>query len=454
MTQTTVRADVSALPEAPLNPLPVWQQLKAIRKFYVGQEVLRDAGGPVTRLRLGPTWLIPEVVLLTSPEGAHAVLAAPPECTDRARGHDEFRQLLGEDLFTLPNAPWLPRRRTLQPVFTKRSVQQFGGHMSQAADMVAAGWADGEVVDLDSSCRRVTLRALGRSVLGIDLDQRADTITEPMTTALSYIMGRAMNPFHAPPWLPTPARHQARAAAALLHRIAGDILRATRTDPDHDAPLVRSMLAATDPDTGRSLTDDEICHDLVAFMLAGHDTTATTLTYALWALGRHGEMQDRVRAEAAALGGREIAAADLPNLTYTVQVLHEALRLCPPGAGNQRLIIRDIDVCGYRVPAGTIAAIGVYAMHRDSDLWERPLQFDPDRFSPARSKARDRWQFIPFGAGNRTCIGDHFAMLEATLALATIVRSTEIHSLGDDFPVRLPFTLTADGPILVRVHSV
>ena len=235
--------------------------------------------------------------------------------------------------------------------------------------------------------------------------------------------------------------------------MAAQILRTCRDDPGHDAPLVRSMMAATDPDTGQALSDAEICADLVIFMLAGHDTTATTLTYALWALGHHREMQDRVRAEAAALGDREITAADLPNLTYTVQVLHEALRLCPPGAGNQRLVTRDIEVCGYRVPAGTVAAIGVYAMHRDPDLWDQPLQFDPDRFSPDRSKGRDRWQFIPFSAGTRTCVGDHFAMLEATLALATILRRNRIHSLHDDFPLRLPFTLTADGPIPVRVNS-
>lgn len=449
-----VRTDVSTLPLAPLNPLPYRQLLKVLRAYHTGQEVLRDAGGPVTRLHLGPRWLAPEWVLVTSPQGAHAVLGAPADCTDRAIMHDEVRSLLGPSLFTLQNKPWLPRRRILQPVFTKKSVQMFGGHMAQAADMIAAGWTDGLEVDLDTACRRLTLRALGRSVLGIDLDERADTIAESLKTAVSYIRARLLNPFHAPQWLPTPARHRARAAAAQLHRVAAEILGACRADPDHDAPLVRSILAATDPETGRALTDDEICHDLVAFMNAGHDATATTLTYALWSLGHHTDMQAKVRAEAAAVGDCEITSADLAGLTYTVQVLHEALRLCPPGPGNPRLITRDIEVGGYRVKAGTMAAVGVYAMHRDPSLWERPLDFDPDRFSPERSKGRDRWQFIPFGAGTRTCIGEYFAILEATLALATIVRRTEILSLRNDFPLALPFTMTADGPIPVRVRSV
>jgi hypothetical protein len=120
---------------------------------------------------------------------------------------------------------------------------------------------------------------------------------------------------------------------------------------------------------------------------------------------------------------------DVPRLGYTVAVLHEALRLCPPGAAIGRMAMQDIAVDGYRIPRGTMLIGGVYAVHRDPHLWEDPLTFDPDRFSAANSKSRDRWQYLPFGAGPRSCIGDHFAMLEATLALATIVRRTEIHSL-------------------------
>jgi cytochrome P450 len=455
VTNTIVqRADIAALPLVPRNPLSRWQQLNAIRLYHTGSEVLRDAGGPVTRLKLAPQWLMREVVLATSPQGAHDILSQTATDTDRAPTHDEVRQLFGESLFTMRNKTWLPRRRVLQPVFTKKSVSAFGGHMAQAAAVVAAGWTDGQMVDLDAAGRRVTLRALGRSVLGIDLDERADRISEPMGIALNYVRVRAVSPVKAPHWLPTPHRHRARAAAGRLHTLAAEILQSCRADPDHDAPLVRLMMTAHDPETGRTLTDEQICNELVVFMLAGHDTTATTLSYALWALGHHPDMQDRVRAEAAAVGDRELTPADLPGLSYTVQVLHEALRLCPPGPMNPRSVINDIEVNGYRVKAGSICMVGVYAMHRDPALWDRPREFDPDRFSAQRSDDRDRWQFIPFSAGARTCIGDHFATLEATLALATMVRHTEFGSLDRDFPVALPFTMVADGPIPARVRSV
>jgi cytochrome P450 len=325
--------------------------------------------------------------------------------------------------------------------------------MAQAADIVADSWGDAAVVDLDRECRRLTLRALGRSVLGTDLGERADAIVEPLRTALGYVTARVTSPVRPPRWLPTPARRRARAAAATLRRLTAEVLQACRDDPTRDAPLVRAMIAATDPDTGRSLTDDEIRNELVVFMSAGHDTTATTLTYALWALGRHPDMQGKVRAETDAIGDQELTPDDVPRLRYTVQVLHEALRLCPPAPSIPRLITRDIEVDGYLVKAGTVCAIGVYAMHRDPALWDRPMEFDPDRFTPQNTKTRDRWQYIPFSAGPRTCIGDHFAMLEATLALATIIRRTEIRSLNDDFPLALPFTMVAAAPIRAQVNA-
>jgi cytochrome P450 len=191
----------------------------------------------------------------------------------------------------------------------------------------------------------------------------------------------------------------------------------------------------------------------VLFMLAGHDTTSTALTYALWALGRHLDMQDKVRAEVAQIGDRELTPGDVSRLGYTIQVLHEALRLCPPAAAAARMAMRDIAVDGYHVEAGTMLVVGIYALHRDPALWDRPLVFDPERFSPQISKDRNRWQYLPFGAGPRSCIGDHFAMLEATLALATIVRSTEIRSIDSDFPVVVPFTMVAAAPIRARVRA-
>ena len=445
--------ELSALPPAPKNPLSYWQTVRAVRSLHFGVEQLREAGGPVSRFSLGPRWLMPPVVLAASPQGIRDVLGRKDDYIEKTVVHQEMRHLLGGNLFDLMHDEWLPRRRALQPVFTKQHVRQFGGHMFHAAEMVAARWPDGGEVDLDAQCRTLTLRALGRSVLGLDLDERADSVAEPMQAALKYIADRALHPVRAPRWLPTPARRRARAATATIRQLATEILQACRDDPTRDAPLVRALMAATDPVTGQSLSDSDIRDELIVFLIAGHDTTATLLAYSLWALGRHPQLQDRVAAEVADLGDRELTPDDMSHLSYTVQVLHEALRLCPPGATGARMAMRDVEIDGYRVEAGTLLLFGILSVQRDPSLCDDPLTFDPDRFSPENSKARDRWQYLPFGGGPRSCIGDHFAMLEATLALATIVRRVEIRSLDDDFPVKTPFTTVAAEPIRARVKN-
>ena len=455
MLEALESADVAKLPLAPKNPLPYRHQLRAVRSLIDGFQELLDAGGPITRMVLGPKWLFPTAVLVASPQGARDVLGRTDEVADRGGTTTsiQMRRLMGGNLLVLPHHQWLPRRRTLQPMFTKQHVPRYSGHMAAAAQTVVDGWCDGATVDLDTQCRVLSLRALGRSVLGLDLDARADTVGPALRSALSWVADRGTRPVNLPQWVPTPGQRRARRANATLHRLAAEILAAVRADPARDAPLVRALITAADPQTGQPLSDDDICHELVLFILAGHDTTSTTLTYSLWALGHHPAIQDRLFEEVSALGDRPLTPDDVPRLGHTVRVLHEALRLCPPGAGTPRLLKKDLAVDGYRLEAGTMAVVSFYAMHRNPELWDDPLTFDPDRFLPERSQGRSRWQYLPFGGGPRSCIGDHFAMLEATLALATIIRAARIESLNDDFPLATPFTVVAAQPIGARVHQ-
>ncbi len=445
---------VADLPLAPLNPLPYRQRRDALRNFHTGTDILRDAGGPVTRFTLGPRWLMPPIVVATSPQGIRDIVSVRDGSIDKTSAvAAQLRSLIGGNLFVLPHDEWLPRRRTLQPVFTKQRVDSFAGHMAEAAEMITASWSADSEIDLDSQARLLSMRALGRSVLGLDLDERSDAVAEPLRVATGYAVARALRPLRAPAWLPTPARRRALAATETIRRLADEIIAACRADPTLDAPLVHALIAATDPETGRPLSDSEIRDEMIIFLFAGQDTTATTLTYTLWSLGRHPQIQDRVAAEVAAIGDRRLTTEDVGNLGYTVQVIKEALRLCPPGPTGSRRATRDVEVAGYRVEAGTMLVFGRMSVQRDPTLWPNPLQFDPDRFSPQNSKDRDRWQYVPFGGGPRSCIGDHFAMLEATLAIATIIRNVRITALEAEFPLAVPFTMVPGGPIRARVTA-
>jgi cytochrome P450 len=460
MTATITGPDASAVPTAPTglplppkNPLPYLRRLTATRRFDTGFELLRDSGGSVTRNVLGPRWIMPPLVIVSSPKGAHDVLARTDAFVERAATPIalEIRRLMGDNLLVVPHHEWLPRRRELQPIFTKHHVPRFAGRMAEVAELLADRWVLGAAVDLDAECRALTLRALGHSILGIDLGHRPEALGTALRTSIKWAADRGSRPINPPHWWPTRGQRRARAAGAALHTLAAQMLHVCRADPARDAPLVRTLLQTIDPQTGQPLSDRAICDELVLFLLAGHDTTSTALTYALWALGHRPDLQQRVAAEADALGGHRLTHEDVPALRYTVQVLHEALRLCPPAPAVGRMVMADIEVDGYRLPAGTVALVAIYALHRDPALWEDPLRFDPDRFSPERCKGRDRWQYLPFGGGPHACIGDHFAMLEATLALATILRRVKIDSLSGDFPTITPLTMIAAAPVRANV---
>ena len=332
MVPTTPPADIAGLPTAPRNPLTLRQQIHAVKAFHTGQEVLRDAGGHVTRLKNGPTWLMPEAVVATSPQAARDILGGTGSAAERTPAHDEVRSLLGASLFTLKHDPWLPvgapcSRSSPNKTFVPSAGTWLRPPTWSPRAGATANKSTSTPSAADSPCEHSAARY---SVF--DLDERADAIAEPLRTALGYVTARVTSPVRPPRWLPTPARRRARAAAATLRRLAAEVLQACRDDPTRDAPLVRAMIAATDPATGRPLTDDEIRNELIVFMSAGHDTTATTLTYALWALGHHPDMQGKVRAETDTIGDQELTPDDVPRLHYTVQVLHEALRLCPPAS--------------------------------------------------------------------------------------------------------------------------
>src|ERR1700723_2988288 len=212
MLEAPESTDVAKLPLAPMNPLPYRHQLRAGRSLVDGHQELINAGGFDTRIVLGTKWLFPTAVLIASPQGARDVLGRTDEIAAPGRTTPaiQLRRLMGGNLLVLPHQEWLPRRRTLQPMFTKQRISRYAGHMAAAAQSVVDGWRDRASVDLDSECRTLTLRALGRSVLGMDLDARADAIGEALRPPLTWIADRGVRPVNLPQWVPTPGPRRAR----------------------------------------------------------------------------------------------------------------------------------------------------------------------------------------------------------------------------------------------------
>ena len=374
---THSRAGTAGAGLPPRVRLPYAERLQILRNFHTGGEKARAAGGPVCQVPIGPGWLTPRFVFVTSPQGAHDVLAGFDGSFDKEMTVYVQTRLASVNVFDMPHEQWKPRRRALQPIFTKQHVGSYAGHMAGEVERVAADCIRDQWVDLDRQARRLTLQVLGRSVLGLDLGVRAATLAPHFQTVLTYISRRSLNPVRAPAWLPTPARARFRTSLSALREVANEAIAACRSDPAHHAELVHKLIETIDPQTGQPLTDLNIRDELIAFLVAGHDTTATTLAYSLWQLGHHPDLQRRVATEAHAVGDRQLTVADIPRLGYTVRVVHEALRLCPPAAAVGRLTMREVTIDGYRVPAGTNVIIGIYALHRDPAFWDQPTRFRP-----------------------------------------------------------------------------
>jgi cytochrome P450 len=225
MTATITGPEVTAgppastgLPLAPKNPLPYRRRLKAARQFDTGLEVLRESGGSVTRNVLGPRWIMPPLVFVSSPQGAHDVLARTDAFAERAATPIslELRRLVGDNLLVVPHHEWLPRRRALQPIFTKHHVPRFAGRMAEVAEQLADRWAVTAEVDLDTECRAMTLRALGHSILGIDLADRTQVVGAALRTAGKWATDRALRPVNPPRWWPTRGQRGAQRCTARI----------------------------------------------------------------------------------------------------------------------------------------------------------------------------------------------------------------------------------------------
>jgi cytochrome P450 len=335
----------------------------------------------------------------------------------------------------------------LQPLFTRKHVASFAGHMAEAADELAARWRTLDAVDLDHEVRRLTLAVLGRTLFGRPLEEGSAELGVHVDRILRYTRDRYSRPVRAPQWLPTPARGRMRASRRFLDGLSAEVLDSATTAR---SDLVDLLTEAVHPDTDAPLTREELSNELLVFLAAGHDTTATVLTAALWLLGRHPEIQEAVADEAS--GVPEPTMRDLPRLPLTARVLQEAMRLYPPAAALVRLATDDTAICGYRLPEGTQVIVSIWAIHRDPRLWHEPHRFDPDRFHADQVAQRDRWAFLPFGAGERRCIGEHFAFAEALIGLAMLIARFRLEPAQEELPLKIPFTLAVDGPIPARVY--
>ncbi|KUN77905.1 cytochrome P450 [Streptomyces bungoensis] len=411
---------------------PVWRLPGLLRKLAMDRlGMMRDAAdlSDAVRVSMGPK----KLYIFNRPDYAKHVLADNAGNYHKGIGLVESRKVLGDGLLTSEGELWRAQRRNVQPAFKPgRIAAQAGAVAEESARLVELlrRRAGDTPVDVLHEVTGLTLGVLGRTLMDTPLDAHGG-IAHAFEAVQDQAMFDMVTQGLVPTWVPFSTQRRFRRARRELTRIVDELVadrsaRLTEGDGADDA-FARMILAARERENaalGRRLLQEE----LVTLLLAGHETTASTLGWTLLLLARHPHVRDLVREEARGVlaGGRLPDAEDLHKLTYTTQVVQEAMRLYPPVWILPRIAQGPDRVGGFDVPAKADVLVCPYTLHRHPDLWDDPERFDPGRFDSARVAHRHRYAYIPFGAGPRFCVGSNLGMMEAVFVTALVSRDLDL----------------------------
>lgn len=385
--------------------------------------------GDAVRLPLGPKTLF----FFNHPDHAKRVLADNSANYRKGIGLIHARRAIGDGLLTSEGDLWRKQRKTIQPVFQpKRIAGQADAIAEEAAALVKrlSTHVGGAPVDIREEMTRLTLGVLGRTLMDADLSS-FESIGGAFEAVQDQAMFEMMSLGAVPLWAPLPQQIRFRKARTQLDRIVRRLVDERTASgvegSDIVSRLIHSVRDEPDPQVGRTRMRDE----LVTLLLAGHETTASTLSWAFHLLDRHPEVWEKVHAESVeVLGDRLPTYKDLHRLEYTSMVLDEVLRLYPPVWILPRQAVEEDVVGGYRVPAGADVLICPFTLHRHPEFWDQPDRFDPERFRPGRSTGRPRYAYVPFGAGPRFCVGNSLGMMEAAFVVALVARDLKLSTVS------------------------
>ena len=370
------------------------------------------------------------LVLVNEPEFVeHILLTNHDNYVKGQLTRQMLRPALGNGLLTSEGDFWRRQRRIAAPAFHHQHLAQAADVMARRARQRVDRWRtpceEGKPLDIAHEMMSLTMEIVAEALFSSDIAGSIDELGRAMTTVLaSFGTPNPIDVLGMPEWLPRWRSQRARSALARLDRTIYDIItsrRAVQRTPDD---LLSFLLAARDEETGEGMTDTQLRDEVMTLFAAGHETTAVALTWTLYLLSRHPEIERKLHDEVdCLLGEGEATFANLEHLPYTRMVIEEAMRLFPPVFILNREPLTDDEVGAHPIRAGSTVTISPYVTHRNPRLWKDPLRFDPERFTPDRIKERHRFAYFPFGGGPRICIGNGFAMTEARLILATIARA-------------------------------
>jgi len=363
-----------------------------------------------------------------------------------------LRPVIGDGLLGSDPAVHRQQRKIVAPAFRPGRVAGYADVMVRRASEAQRSWRDGTTVDVARAMTRLTLGIIGELLFSADLLDQADALSTSLLIALRYASSQLATPLHISLTWPTPGHIRVRRAIDRLDKTIYRMIAERRANDTDMGDLLSMLLLARAEDDSSQLSDAQVRDEAMTLFTAGHETVAAGLAWTWMLLMRHPDVYERLRVEVdRELDGRLPTAADLPRLPYTLQVFKESLRLYPPAYILSRQAIRDVDLAGYAVPAGKVVIVCPYTLHRRADYFPDPERFDPERFSPEAERRLPRHAYLPFGAGSRVCLGNHFALMEGHLLLATIAQSVTFVPLGQRVEPEPGMNLRPKNRVMARV---
>jgi cytochrome P450 len=432
---------------------------------YLG---LAAAYGDTIRVPIAPRQYL---FLLSRPEHAEHVLAVNQDNYVKAFTYRPLRALIGNGLLTSEGDDWRRHRRLVQPVFSRRDVRSFGPPMTEAAQRMLTAWTRrpaGDQFDVSAQLSALALDVVGRALFSADLTGEAPQITRAMSAGQKIAMLATFVPVSWGPRQTRTLKAVARRAGHTdgIEEVVGHLIARRRAEPVPPAGRrdLLDVLMTARPDDGSPLTDTEISDELATFLLAGHETSAVTLCWALALLSAYPSARDHLEAEVdTVLGGSAPTAADVDRLPWTTAVIAETMRLYPPAWTIERDALADDNVAGVPVPAGSTIAVPPYLIHRHPRFWSDPAGFDPARFLTGNQQSAEaderrrpgtelsRYAYIPFGGGRRACVGQSFAELETVLVLASIAQRFRLELTAAGLPKPIAAVTLRPGRLPMRL---
>jgi cytochrome P450 len=347
-----------------------------------------------------------------------------------------FKRLVGKGLLTSEGEVWKRQRRLAQPAFHRQRISAYGDVMVEYTQRMLSTWKPGEVRDIHRDMMRLALEIVVKTLFNADVSNDADKVGDVLSRLVKPFASQATLKWIADNRLPTPTHrsfnHDANEIDAIVYRI----IEERRTSGVDQGDLLSMLLAAHDED-GSQMTDRQLRDEVMTLFLAGHETTALTLSWAWYLIAHNPEVEQKFHQELdQVLGGRAPTAEDLMQLKYTEMIAKESMRLYPPAYGVGREALEDCEIGGFRIPRGSQVFMFQWVTQRDPRFFPEPDEFKPERWTEDFVSALPKYAYFPFGGGPRICIGNYFAMMEVVLLMATIGQRFRF-SLVQDQPVDL-----------------